>query len=104
MNVSYHGKKRDGVSRREEGPGARIVGEGGRWGTCHVYHGGTSICAVGQGRRHDLHWLFSVQQPVQPQKTNEPAKRCNEEKFEDGSEGRWKGSVDRIARGKGGET
>lgn len=88
MNASYHGKKRDGVTGREERPRARRVVEGGRWGTCHVCHGSTSVRIVDQGRRrHLISMFFSIQQPVQPQETGEPTKRCDKEKLEDVSEG-----------------
>lgn len=82
MNASYHGKKRDGVTGREERPRARRVVEGGRRGTCHVCHGSTSVRVVDS-------MFFSIQQPVQPQETGEPAKRCDKEKLEDVSEGGW---------------
>jgi hypothetical protein len=88
MNASYHGKKRDSVSRREERPGTRIVVESGWWGTCHVSYCSTSIRAVTHGRRDNLISLsFSIQQPVQPEETSEPAKRSDEEKLEDISDG-----------------
>jgi hypothetical protein len=45
-NASYHGKERNGVSRREERPGAKRMLKGGRWGTRHVCHGRTTIRVV----------------------------------------------------------
>jgi hypothetical protein len=78
MNASYHGKKRDGVTGREERPRAKRVVEGGSGGTCHLCHG-TSVRVV----------RSTIEQAVQPQEAGDLAQRCDKEKLEEVSEGGW---------------
>lgn len=104
-NVSYHGKERNGVSRREERPGSKRILKGGRWRTRHVCHGRTTFRVVDHRRRHDLTGLlFSVQQSGQRQETSEPAKRRKEEEFEHVFDGRWRNGIILISKRKGSVT